>query len=64
MARGLEYIHSKKEVSISDKEIDHKLENFKSIYKESFNGEPVTKDQRTRLNKAIADFLKSDSNIL
>lgn len=61
MTKALEKVQKSKETAVSELVIDQKLEAVKTAYKESFNGEPVTKDQRKNLKSAITDFIKSDS---
>jgi hypothetical protein len=39
-------------------EADAKLKEFKDACKEAFNGYPVSKDQKKRLNKAAKELLK------
>lgn len=61
MARALEAIHSKQQQASTDSQIDQRLAGVKAAYKEAFNGQPVTPDQRAKLNQAIADFIRGPS---
>lgn len=56
--KGLEKLHTHNQ----EIEIDESLRKFKKAYKEAFNGEKVTHEQRRELNKAIADFLRGPSD--
>ncbi len=57
-AKGLEVIHSKQDQATTDADIDARLASFKNAYKEAFNGQPVTSEQKQKLNQAIADFIR------
>jgi hypothetical protein len=57
--KGLELYHSKRSSMESDQAIDAHLKAFKAAYKDAFNGQPVTKEQREKLNQAIADFIRN-----
>lgn len=59
---GLQKIHGKQEKAQTDKDIDQKLSKFKEAYKEAFNGQPVTPEQKQKLNSAISDFLRGDGH--
>lgn len=56
--KGLEAKHGRDQQVATDADIDQKLATFKEAYKETFNGEPVTPEQRKKLNQAIADFIR------
>lgn len=56
--KGLEVKAGRDQKAATDADIDQKLATFKEAYKESFNGEPVTPEQRKKLNQAIADFIR------
>ncbi len=61
MAKALEKVEKRKESVTSDLVIDQKLDAVKNAYKESFNGEAQTSDQKAKLKASIIDFIKSDS---
>lgn len=60
-AKGLEKYHSELDKAETNKDIDERLKTFKEAYAEAFNGEPVTPEQRKKLNAAIADFIRGNS---
>ncbi len=39
---------------------EERLEKMKRAYKEAFDGTPVTKEQRKKLNEAISIFIRND----
>ena len=57
----LEQNQKSKVLNESNNDIDQKLEAFKNAYKESFNGEATTDEQRKNLKIAIRNFIKSDN---
>ncbi len=59
LAKGLEVIHGKEMKKVEWDDINLKLLDFKMAYKEAFNGEPITPEQREKLKKAIADFIRN-----
>lgn len=61
MTKALEKSQKSQETVATDSMIDQKLEAVKNAYKESFNGEPVTKEQRKKLKDSIVDFISTDS---
>ncbi len=62
LARGLESLHSKQETDKENADIDARLKAFKDAYKDAFNGEPVTPEQRQRLKDAITTFIRGNPN--
>ncbi len=62
LTKGLEVVHGKQDQAATDADIDARLASFKNAYKEAFNGQPVTVDQRQKLNQAIADFIRGGTN--
>lgn len=58
VAKAMEKVHEKKEQVETEKDIDQRLQVLKDAYKEAFNGEPITPDQRARLNEAMARFIR------
>ena len=58
--KGLEYFHGQQKKSETEKNIDERLAKFKEAYKGAFDGEPVTPEQRAKLNQAIRDFIRGD----
>lgn len=61
LARAIEQSQKIQAKTASDKEIDSRLQQYKDAYKEAFNGEAVTPEQRKKLNGAIADFIRGPS---
>jgi uncharacterized protein YgfB (UPF0149 family) len=61
MAKLLEFIHGQEKKAKTEKDIDHKLKDFKEAYKEAFDGNEITPEQRQKLQKAISDFIRSPS---
>lgn len=59
-SKVLAFFHGRKQQSDTNKSIDEKLAAFKQVYKEAFDGTPVTPEQDAKLKKAIADFLRGD----
>lgn len=60
--KGLEHFNKLQEKNDSEGVIDEKLKTLKVAYKEAFNGEPITKEQRAKLNKAVADFIRNPTS--
>lgn len=58
----LEYFKGKQKQSNTNEDIDQRLDQVKQAYKEAFNGEPVTPEQRKRLNQSLADFIRNTNN--
>lgn len=58
-AKVLEFYHGKQEQKNTDEDIDNKLNQFKEAYKEAFDGQPITPEQRKKLNQSIADFIRN-----
>lgn len=56
----LAYFHGRQQKAKTDQEIDLKLASLKQVYKEAFDGTPITEDQRKKLNQTVADFLRGD----
>lgn len=61
-AKGLEKLHGAQQKAATEQEIDKKLSTFKQVYKDAFNGDKVTKEDRKKLNAAISDFLRGDGH--
>lgn len=59
LARGLAHLHAAENKKATDADIDQKLSKFKDAYKEAFNGETVTPEQRAKIQKSIAEFIRS-----
>ena len=57
-SKGLQHYHGEQEHAETDRDIDARLKLFKDAYKEAFNGEPLTTEQKKKLNYAISDFLR------
>jgi len=55
-------LHQNQDVMTSNNQIDARLTAFKNAYKEAFNGEKVTPEQREKLRSAISDFIRGSSN--
>lgn len=55
----LVWLNKRNETAVSNSEIDAKLKAFKAAYKEAFNGEKVTPEQKAELKKAISDFIRN-----
>ena len=60
LARGLEKLHLEQDIYEKKNQIDERLKNFKDAYVEAFDGHPLTEEQRAKLKKAIADFIRGD----
>lgn len=60
-AKGLEKLHGAKQKESTERDIDERLKLFKQAYKEAFNGESITPEQRKKLNQSIADFLRGSN---
>jgi hypothetical protein len=58
VSQGLVYIHGQQVKAATDASIDARLSAFKQAYKEAFNGQPVTPEQRQKLNSSISDFIR------
>lgn len=61
-AKGLEVVNAKKLQISNNADIDDRLLAFKNAYKEAFNGQPVTPEQRAKLKQSISDFIRDGSN--
>lgn len=61
LTKAMEWGQKSKETVQTDEAIDKKLETFKTAYKESFDGEAVTSEQRKALKASIRDFIKSEN---
>ncbi len=62
LATSLEQIHGQQEEAATDEVIDAKLAALKTAYKDAFNGQPVSVEQRAKLNSAIADFIRGGAD--
>lgn len=58
----LEYFKGKQQQKDTNEDIDQRLDQVKQAYKEAFNGEPVSKEQRQKLNQSLADFIRNPNN--
>ena len=57
-----ERIKESADKAAAEAEIEAKTKRINRAYSEAFNGEPVSKEQREKLNREIADFLRGDGN--
>jgi hypothetical protein len=48
---------------VTDESIDARLAKFKDAYKDAFNGQPVTTEQRQKLNEAISSFIRGANGL-
>lgn len=63
VSKGLEWYHGREQKAATEDDINNKLVKFKEAYKEAFNGEPVTPEQREKLKGSIRDFIRGvDTN--
>lgn len=56
--KGLEKYKKNETKEQAEAEIDAKSKKVKEVSKEVFNGEPVTKEDRSKINSAIREFLR------
>lgn len=61
-ARGLVAVKEAQAKKEAEADIDARLEKFNEAFKGAFNGEPVTDEERKRLNQAAADFIRGSSS--
>jgi len=61
-ARLIEWFNKRSKTTAMEKDIDNKLALLKAAYVESFDGKPVTPEQREKLKHAIRNFISNDSN--
>jgi hypothetical protein len=45
----------------TENQIDRDLENLEHAYKEAINGQPITKEQREKINRAISNFIRPNN---
>lgn len=50
------------EIKKENQSIDQKKEKLKEVVSEMFDGQPVTKEQKEKFQKAVSDFIKSNNN--
>lgn len=62
LTKIIEKIQTEKNVWNDNADVDARLNNLRDAYKESFNGEPVTPEQREKLKKAIREFISGGPN--
>lgn len=66
ISRLMEYWDKKKSeenrIKSTDVEIDRRVLKVKDAYKEAFDGTPVTKEQRAKVNEALREFIRGGSN--
>lgn len=61
-AKGLEYIHGKQKQETTEDDIDLRLKKFKEAYKETFDGKPITPEQKEKLKSSIRDFIRNPNS--
>lgn len=61
ITEALAEFHSIENKAVTSDEIDQRLAGVKAAYKAAFDGQPVTADQKTKLNKAISDFINGNT---
>lgn len=59
LARALEYFNKQQKHAATDADIDARLASVKSAYKDAFNGEKITPEQRKNLYQGISDFIRN-----
>lgn len=52
--------HQAQDETKTNADIDQKLSSFKEAYKQAFNGQPMTVEQKDALEKAISTFLRNN----
>lgn len=57
----LEKNSKKAQTPINEAIIDERLKAVKDSYVEGFDGKPITKEQREKINKAISNFIRSSA---
>jgi len=57
IAHVMEWLEVRERISKQNKDIDKKLQALKDAYAKSFDGTPVTPEQREELKSAIRDFI-------
>ncbi len=48
---------------VPDSAIDARLATVRNAYKQAFDGTPITRDQRERLNSALSDFVRGTGSV-
>lgn len=62
VAKGIEFFENRNKSKKIKSDIDKRLERVKKAYEKAFNGEPITPEQREDLKRAIADFIRGDTD--
>lgn len=57
LEKGSEIYKSHQSKVVTEKDVDERLKQFKEAYTEAFDGNPITPEQRKRLNQSIANFI-------
>jgi hypothetical protein len=58
----MEWYRAKKQTEVTNDDVDKRLELLKEAYKRSFDGNPVTPQQREELKHAIREFIRGNAS--
>ena len=60
LSKGLEKYRDVRDENDQNRNIDDRLKEFKDAYNEAFTTKEITPEQRARLRKSIAHFIRGD----